>query len=103
MNEVTPLTAADLDADLQTNEVSGRVTAVAAFTDGCQRAGLERRHGRLEPFPSFFGPVFYFAGNATSRITAEQELLSFLSSTKMRNSSEDDKTMLVAVLAREDG
>ncbi len=96
-NEVVPLTSPDWENHVRTGAASG-VTAVAAFTDGCQRAALAKSENGLAPFAKFFDPIFSFAREVESVHEAEEEIAALLSSKKLCENSEDDKTLVVALL-----
>jgi Protein phosphatase 2C len=100
INDVVPLTAGSwLDA-LRVSPILAAVRAIAVFTDGCERAALRRDRSPsrdLIPHQGFFGPLFEFGRSATGE-AAEGELRGLLASPKMAESSDDDKTLIVAIL-----
>ena len=99
-NEVVPLTSSDWLESLRIVPTVSGVECVAVFTDGCQRAALRRSLDKLEPFAGFFDPIFSYARELLDQAEAEREIRALLSSKKMCENSEDDKTLVVAVLGR---
>lgn len=97
-NEVVPLTSNEWMESLRILPAVSGIQCVAVFTDGCQRAALRKIEDRLEPFEGFFGPVFFYARELPVRQEAELEIRSLLLSKKICANSEDDKTLVVAVL-----
>ncbi|MBF0559091.1 MAG: protein phosphatase 2C domain-containing protein [Nitrospirae bacterium] len=97
-NEVTPITCSSWQADLSSAEARSGAEFLAVFTDGCQRASLLKTSEGYEPFEKFFQPVFSFAAEIDDIEKGEQELKEFLASDKISEYSEDDKTLVLAVL-----
>jgi len=99
VNEVTPLTAETwAEAVRVSPEVAG-VRALAAFTDGCEPAALRHRaSGDLVPHEGFFVPLFEFARAVGAGASEEGELRDLLAGAKMAASSDDDKTLVLAIL-----
>lgn len=97
-NEVVPLTSSDWLESLRIVPTVSGVQCVAVFTDGCHRAALRRLMDRLAPFEGFFAPIFSYARELPCHEEAEREVRALLSSKKMCQNSEDDKTLVVAVL-----
>ncbi len=97
-NEVTPITCSSWRDSLASAEARSGVEYIAVFTDGCQRAALMKTADGYEPFEKFFNPVFSFATEIDNIYDGEQELREFLSSKKISEYSEDDKTLVLAVL-----
>lgn len=97
-NEVTPITCSAWQDSLYSAEACSGAEYVAVFTDGCQRASLLKTANGFEPFGKFFHPVFSFAAAIDDIEKSEQELREFLSSDKISEYSEDDKTLVLAVL-----
>lgn len=96
-NEVVPITGDDWGDSLRISDVLSGVANLAVFTDGCQRAALSKQDGELRPFQGFFGPLFSYASGATDPLVAAEDLRKLLSSEKMTQHSEDDKTLVLAV------
>jgi hypothetical protein len=97
-NEVDHLASDDWADFLRVSSFEGEVTCLAAFSDGCQRAGLIKGPDGYEPFAGFFDPVFDWAKTALDPESASAELGDLLSGPKMTEHSEDDKTLAIAVL-----
>ncbi len=98
-NEVTPITSDDfLDYLIEANVVDSKIDCLAVFTDGCQRASLKKGIDGYMPFEGFFNPVFNFASNITDIEKGNREIEEFLLSQKMTEHSEDDKTIVLAVM-----
>ena len=63
VNEVVPLTASTWLEGLRVSSCVGSASAVAVFTDGCERAALRREpgpSGELVPHRGFFLPLFAY-------------------------------------------
>jgi hypothetical protein len=106
INEVTPLTASTWLEGFRVSPVLDAVRAVAVFTDGCERAALRRDHATprdLTPHQGFFLPLFEFGRSVSGEAAAESELCGLLASSKMAESSDDDKTLILAILDRPPG
>lgn len=97
-NEVVPLTSREWKESLRIGPNVDGVRCLAVFTDGCQRAALRRSLEKMEPFPGFFGPIFSLARELGDPNEGEEEIRSLLSSKKICENSEDDKTLVVTVL-----
>lgn len=93
VEEVEPLTSPGWAAATRVSRLAG-AGAFALFTDGCQRAALTRRPGGWSAHGGWWRPLFHFA---RSEPDAEQ-LAAFLSGPRMSAHSDDDKTLLIAVL-----
>jgi len=97
-NEVTPITCNTWQANLSRAEACSGAEYLAVFTDGCQRASLRKTVEGYEPFERFFHPVFSYAAGMDNIEKGELELSEFLASEKISEYSEDDKTLVLAVL-----
>ena len=93
VNETTFLTSPGFESDVCRMTVpSGDITGVASFTDGVEILGVQLQGGAAhEPF---FAPLFGFASNPDS---TEGELREFLSSERVCERTDDDKTLILAV------
>ncbi len=97
-NEVVPLTDKEWENALRiTSETSG-ILGVMAFTDGCQRAALSKTQNSLTPFIGFCEPLFSFAKDIKDVKKAEEDIKELLLSKKICENSEDDKTLVIAIL-----
>ena len=94
VNEVDPLTSAAWIAVLRPVLCVDSVDAVAMFTDGCHHAAIHR--GRAHA--GFFGPLFDYVRSGVDADTGSAELAQLLSGKKMSEHSDDDKTLVLAVL-----
>ena len=97
-NEVTPLTSEKwIDSLRIASDVRG-VKCLAVFTDGCQRAAFLKSSSGLEAFGGFFEPIFSYARELTDLAEGPEDIKSLLASKKLCENSEDDKTLVIAVL-----
>lgn len=94
-NETVFLTGPDGTDRIEIAELEGPVGAVAVSTDGLLRLALELASYR--PHPRFFRPLFAFARQADPE-TADGQLGAFLASDRVRARTDDDATLLLAVL-----
>lgn len=101
-NEVTPLTSKEWLESVQVSPVISDVNSLAAFTDGCQRAGLRRTEDGYDAFEGFFSPIFSYAKELTDLKEGSKDIKDLLASQKLGEYSEDDKTLVIAVLTKGD-
>jgi hypothetical protein len=94
-NEVKPLTAKDWQENVRSTAVITNVRDVIAFTDGCQRAALKKSPEGYQPFGPFCLPILDYLRGAAEESDKTGELERFLSSEKLCNNSDDDKTLIV--------
>lgn len=100
-NEVMPLTSNGWEESLRiVCSVTG-VECLAVFTDGCQRAALRKLQDGFQPFDRFFEPIFSYARDLEDANKGEAELRALLSSKKVCDNSEDDKTLVIAVVSHD--
>jgi hypothetical protein len=97
-NEVVPLTSREWRDCLRVVPNVDGVRCLAVFTDGCQRAALRKSLEGMEPFRRFFDPIFSYASELENPNDGQEEIRSLLSSRKICENSEDDKTLVLAVL-----
>jgi len=97
VDEVVPITASDWLDHLRISRVVDDVEALVVFTDGCQRAALQKIDGAI-PYAGFLDPLFGYAATVTNLTDAKIGLRTLLDGPKMRDHSEDDKTLVIAVL-----
>jgi hypothetical protein len=100
-NEVVPLSSESWAANLRVTSTVGGVECVAVLTDGCQRAAFLRNENGPAPYERFFHPLFSFAKELIDTTQGEEELRGLLSSKKVCENAEDDKTLVLAVLRDE--
>ncbi|KJU82512.1 Protein phosphatase 2C-like domain protein [Candidatus Magnetobacterium bavaricum] len=96
-NEVVPLTSSKWNEHTRTGNIDN-ASFIALFTDGCQRAALKKSSSGYEPFDGFFDSVFSYAGEIEDCKSAEEEIKALLSSRKVNEHSDDDKTLVIAIL-----
>jgi hypothetical protein len=99
-NEVVPLTSKDWEESLRIVPLVTGVQCLGVFTDGCQRAALRKSADGLQPFDRFLGPIFSFAQELEDLAEGEEEIRALLSSQKICDNSEDDKTLILAVVKK---
>jgi hypothetical protein len=97
-NEVVPITSSAWQDSLRIFASNSGVSAIAVFTDGCQRATFSRSEGAIIPFDRFFAPIFRYARQVTDETEGTKEIAVLLSSPKICEHSDDDKTLVVAVM-----
>ncbi|MBF0338470.1 MAG: protein phosphatase 2C domain-containing protein [Nitrospirae bacterium] len=96
-NEVVPLTSNKWNEHTHTSSIKN-ASFIALFTDGCQRAALKKSPLGYEPFNGFFDPVCSYAIKIEEIESANEEIKALLSSPKMNEHSDDDKTLVIAIL-----
>lgn len=96
VNEVDSLAADDWFDHVRCTAGVAGIDAVAVFTDGLQHATLRRDAGRLTAYDGFFSPVFSFLREAPD--DAEDRLRRLLAGPKISEHSDDDKTLVLALL-----
>ena len=94
-NETVFLTGPDGDDRLEIAELEGPVGAVAVSTDGLLRLAIELASFR--PYSGFYRPLFAFARQADPE-TADGQLAAFLASDRVRARTDDDTSLVLAVL-----
>jgi hypothetical protein len=93
-DEVVPMTASDWQNSIRISPIFSNIKDVMALTDGCQRAALKKTRDGYEPFEPFCIPLFeYFASSSDAQ--GNDQLMRLLSSKKLSDNSDDDKTMVV--------
>ena len=98
-NEVTPLTGKEWENYLRVIQPVSGVSGVMAFTDGMQRAALKKTPPEgVIPFDRFCEPLFSYANEVADLREAEKDIKALLSSKKICDNSEDDKTLVIAVI-----
>jgi hypothetical protein len=94
-NEVALLTSAQAVEGATIAAIPMTARAVALTTDGLLRLAVHLPSH--EPHPPFFGPLFAFLAETTDPATAGDELARFLSSARITERTDDDKTLVIAV------
>jgi hypothetical protein len=96
-NEVSPLTSKAWESSLRISSIYSGITGIIAFTDGLQRAALKKSSDGFIPFDRFCEPLFQYVSEITDVKEAETDIKTLLSSKKICDNSEDDKTLVIAV------
>jgi len=99
-NEVSPLTGKDWEKSLRVSASHSGVSGVMAFTDGLQRAALKKTAESLVPFDRFCEPLFQYLSEIDDVKEAAADIKGLLSSKKVCDNSEDDKTLVMAMYKR---
>lgn len=94
-NEVIPITASDWEREIRFSPLLAHLTDVMVTSDGCQRASLKKINGDFIPFDNFCEPVFSYFRALESDKNGMEDLRGFLTSRKLSENSDDDKTMVV--------
>ena len=76
------------------------VSALSVMTDGLINLALDR--SARAPFPPFFNPLLRFAADIANPDRAGDELHDFLSSERVNNRTDDDKTLILAARPESD-
>lgn len=100
INEVVPLTSKKWDESLRITSKISNIECVAVFTDGCQWSSLLKTQNVWQPYERFFSPLFEYAQELEHLEQGESEIKDLLSSKKLSETSEDDKTLLILVAKR---
>jgi hypothetical protein len=98
VNEVVPLTSPGWREALRIGARSADIRGVALFTDGCQRVALRKSAAGYEPHDGFLDPVFDYVAGLTDLTEGTAEIQGLLASSKLAAVSEDDKTLVIAIL-----
>jgi Protein phosphatase 2C len=96
LNETTFLTAPDALLQTQFQVWNHPLRHLALLTDGLQMLALKMPTG--EPHPPFFTPLFQFVETVEDRDAAQTQLLTFLGGERVTQRSDDDLTLLLAIL-----
>lgn len=94
-NSTNFLTAEDYEQHLECLAIDGEFAEVALFTDGIERLALSFE-GYVPHLP-FFDPLFNTLRSVPDPAELNPELSRFLNSESMKNRSDDDKTVVLAV------
>ncbi|MCA1830354.1 MAG: PP2C family serine/threonine-protein phosphatase [Actinomycetota bacterium] len=97
VNEITPLTADDWRSHVRLGGPFEDLAAIAAFTDGCERAAITPPG---EAHAGFFLPLFSFVRDGDDGDSAREQLAALLAGPKMTEHSDDDKTLVIAWLSQ---
>lgn len=94
INQTTFLISPNAIATAQIHIYHGTPSHIAMFTDGLQMLALTMPFGK--PHQPFFSPLFNFI--AKSQNNPEPQLTAFLKSSRVRERTDDDLTLLLAAL-----
>jgi hypothetical protein len=94
-NEAFFLTMPDAMRRLEVTVTRGRVTAVAALSDGLLRVAARARD--YEPHAPFFEPMLSVVERLGGGQAVEDKLAAFLDSERVNGRTDDDKTLVLAV------
>lgn len=97
-NETSFLSEEKWETVLRIAPICTGVLGIAAFTDGCQRAALLKSPDGLLPYDRFLEPIFSYASQVEDPQIGTQDIRDLLSSRKVCENSEDDKTFVISVL-----
>jgi hypothetical protein len=94
VNETTFLTSSNWGASFMFRNLYGGLSAVAGFTDGLQRLAL--RLDTQSVHVPFFEPLFTVLRSTEDETTLIAPLIEFLSSERVIERTDDDKTLILA-------
>jgi serine/threonine protein phosphatase PrpC len=94
INEITFLTSSEAVEKAQIKVWQGRASGLAAFSDGLQMLCL--KWPEYLPHEPFFTPLFRFVATASDDTQIASEIAQFLSSTRIRELTDDDLTLVLA-------
>jgi serine/threonine protein phosphatase PrpC len=94
-NETFFLTQEDALEQVQVSVVEKAVNLLAVMSDGLTRLAMQLP--AQEPYLPFFQPLFSFAAHAHEEEQAAGHLLEFLSSERVCDRTDDDKSLVLAV------
>lgn len=101
VNEVSPLTGKDWEDAIRIGRIDTCILALMVFTDGLQRAALKKSPEATIPFDKFCNPLFSFVEGLSELEDlkeAKKDIKSLLLSKKVCDNSDDDKTLVIAIL-----
>jgi hypothetical protein len=98
INETTFLSTSMALDTAQVTMWRGGVAHIAVLSDGLQMLALKMPSG--VPHVPFFSPLFRFVASATDERQAQEQLMAFLRSPRVRQSVDDDLTLLLATLVK---
>lgn len=94
-NEVKPLTGIDYELDLNVSQPFTGITDVIVISDGCQRAALKKNSEGFLPFEPFCLPLISYFRQVDNYDIGIEALKELLSSNKLCENSDDDKTLVL--------
>lgn len=93
-NETTFITSPNWSSSITSRLVFGGISAAAGFTDGIQRLALQI--GARSVHAPFFDPLFSAVRATDDETSLVPALIEFLSSTRVSERTDDDKTLVLA-------
>ncbi len=96
INEATFVTSANALDVIQVRIWRGKLPYFAMISDGLEMVALKM--STREPYPGFFKPLFRFVANEADDRETKDQIQSLLRSTRVRDRTDDDLTLLVASL-----
>jgi len=96
LNETVFLTCAEALSTAQPEVWRAKLAHLAILSDGLRMVALEMPQG--DPHPGFFTPLFRFLEKQPDAGLANEALLSFLRSPRLRERTDDDVTLVLATL-----
>ena len=97
-NQTNFITSHGWQDTLQISAQRGGIRRLAMFTDGIQSISLNAAASNT-PHAPFFDPLFNWAEKQESEQTAGNSLKNFLSSSRVTDRTDDDLTLLLAILS----
>ncbi len=94
INETTFLTSPNWEESIKYEVAAGALSAVAGFTDGLQRLALQFESRSVHA--PFFEPLFGVLRAAEDETSLISPLIAFLSSDRIAERTDDDKTLVLA-------
>lgn len=95
VNSVTPITSSRFADALRYSEATEQVAGVAVFSDGIQHLCINNKTGAA--FEGFFKPIFAWFLGLPRDIDGTSALSKLLDSAQIRQKSDDDLTLVLAV------
>jgi hypothetical protein len=96
INETTFMTSPNALETAQITVWRGNISHLAVFSDGLQMLCLKMPD--CTPHEGFFSPLFKFITETNDKVEAEAELMRFLGSSRIRNLTNDDMTIVLAAV-----
>lgn len=96
VNQTNFITSSDALSALQINVWQGDVAQVSGFSDGIQMLSLKLPD--YIPYKPFFSPLFQAMRDSADEASANEQLIEFLNSSRIAERTDDDLTLLLAVL-----
>jgi hypothetical protein len=94
-NQTTFVTSATALAEMQVRVVAAPQAFICAATDGLERVAI--RLSDWQAFPPFFKPLEEYLAETAQPEQEDDYLISFLTSDRLNDRTDDDKTLLLAL------